>query len=811
MAFKWGNLFNELFGPEFMKKATESGKTIQKAGSDLSGLAKRLAEINKEAKETAGNLSKFDSQLKKLKAAGKESTKEYQDIAAEREAALNKSKRIEKSHNLLQFAAEKEKNKIIDGMSKKTANKFKTQTKSITSVIDDFTNKEMELRKQLVEGKIGVDDFAKGLHETQFKKVGGLISNLFEKDFGGAIESAGNFLGNMGGELIGGPLGEVLGKALTAAYHQVFDLNKSLVELQRATGGLVTANKLGYDAFGNSTKGLKSLQTAAIEANVNVQQFGDALKGLFGSGPGGAGLGGQIIGLKDNLDKSADALQQYGIQAAQIAKQFGAEIGPAVAGLMKNFGKGIKDSTALVGKAVDKAIGLGLNVQAMVGNLEEVVGLAGDLYFKTTQEMERMATLATKLGTSVNAIAHGIIQMKGINQLFEEQQKMAALGLSNTAKNLSKIYALRQTGKQEEAARTELIGLAKDMGQYMDMQGNLTQQGIAMAQAAGANQEQIQNLQRMSRMAQDAGVSLEKMIDPTKAATEEEKKRIEAVKRSNMTLEEQFNQTFGMLKQAFLDPLAAIIGPIVKAFMDLMGVVVGMITPVLNILGGALQALWSPIQALIDEFMGFIHDVFDPLKVAFNKISDALKPVFEAFKKVGSFFAKFIMAPVRLVGKILGKLFGWLGDLIGWISDKIGPVFNWIGNIFSDAGKIIDDAISAIAAPFKWLATVPPLSWFGLGDVSPVSEMTPSDWAKVLNVPEGGVVNPAGVLNGITPNHVAENQQTAYSKGTDQQKLNEEGMQKAFTNAMKDSNKSQPNVIVKVDPIFNNKQTVKNS
>src|ERR1039458_4053394 len=163
------------------------------------------------------------------------------------------------------------------------------------------------------------------------------------------------------------------------------------------------------------------------------------------------------------LGKSQKDLQNFGIEAAKLKKYFGADIGPAVQGMVKNWGSSVGDATKIMVDSASKAQQLGLSVSEFAKHFAEVTGLIGEVYFKTTDEMTKMAMIATQLGVSVSTLSKGVLQMNGITSLFTAQQKAAALGLHDTAKAAAKIFALRQTGQGAQAAQLELASMASDI------------------------------------------------------------------------------------------------------------------------------------------------------------------------------------------------------------------------------------------------------------------------------------------------------------------------------------------------------------
>ena len=613
MALKFGQLFDDMFSQGFKKIADNFNKKfsnldteeIKNAADYLKTTSSAMAELNKEAEETAKSIITLQKELKTTDKGT------YQYIAKQKKLndLLKKSLDLDKK-------AEKSKKESMDAdkdykdLKDKTFKTDKSNWDKWASTFSDASSKfEKDLDSLVTQFKKGEVDsvkFEDELKHLEFKKFGEQASDLLNTNVKSIFSKGG---GALKGQLAGwsktilsklGPMGTLIGTVLiagvTEAIEQVLHLNNALIALQRETGGMVNAAKLGFDEFGNGTKQIQSLTTTLASANISLEQFSGSMKDLFS----GALKAGQIAGLTDNLAKSAKELKNYGVEAARIEKLYGAKIGPAVSGLLSNFGMGIKDATKFVKQGVDTARSLGLNVAAFTENLKEATDLAGELYFKTTEELTKLAGLATQLGVSVNSIAKGVTNMNGVLGLFEQQQKVASLGMQTLGHNLSKIYALRQTGKQGEAAQVELQSIAKDLMRngLTNKEGGVTQQGIATLQATGANKEQIEALQRMSRNATKAGIALDKAFDP-KSLTEEQKRRLASVEKENMTVEEMFSSTFGKLKGAVIDPIAKIVGPALKGFADIISMAVDLIVPLINMIGDLITTIIHPFQYLI--------------------------------------------------------------------------------------------------------------------------------------------------------------------------------------------------------------------
>lgn len=710
MSLKFGKIFQDMIGVEWGKLTDKVNSQI--AGVDISNLKsanKELNNLNKEAKELsseADHLAKsirdVEEEMAKGTLTGARLAEAEHDLKILRdEADKLEKKRLANEKKALDFHKKREKD--VQDLVKDNSNAWDKWSGHFTDAQDQFEKQTKSLIEQFDKGTIDTNELVDAMEELKFNRLFSQIkqlSSMDDNEFGRkAVDAFGDTIADGLGKL--GPIGQIVGSSISAVVTRLNEMNKALIDLQRSTGGLATAAKLGFDQFGNAKRGAQSLTTQLAAANVNMEEFSASMKSLF-SGSLGAG---QVAGLKDDLSKSGEALKEYGIEAARMAKMYGADIGPAVSNMMSNFGMGIKDSTKLVKEGADTARSLGLSVKAFTNNLQQATELAGQFYFKTAEQMTKLAGLATQLGTSVNAIAGGVVQMNGITGLFEQQQKVASLGLQTLGKNLSKVYALRQTGKGAEAAQLELSSLAKDLKRngLTDKTGQVTQQGISTLQAGGASQEQIQAIQKMARNAEKAGVALDKAFDPA-SLSKEEKKRLAAVERQGMTVEEQLSTTFGKLKGAILDPIAKVIGPLLALFGQIVSAIGDVVVPILNILGDALATLFSPIRYIQEEIGAIIDDVFTPLKAALSNIAGIWGGFFDVIKSVAKFVIKFLMIPFRIIGKVIGGIIDIFATVFGVIKDALAPAFEWLADLFDGGSEMLDGLFSTIGEVFGWLA-----------------------------------------------------------------------------------------------------------
>jgi phage-related protein len=689
-----------------MQKGSVKGGDGGAAPEETLGLSEKDIQL---LKDTAQGIDDLNEELTKL-------NKQIKEAKAEDKFKLEE-KRLQIQQELTEDTSKlNDLNKTTDQFMQKQIVNEQNKTKLAGKGFGDLSNVSGEYNdkiKQLFEtqkaGGIGMGDFSSKLKGLKFesKALQGFSSMM------GSSSTMFSNIGGMAAKGIGGGLMKVLPPQFQiiarvivaivgAAFEQINKLNKIMIDTLRQTGGVVNSAMMGFDNMGNSLEGYASLETQAIKANISAEQFGTAINKLFDKVPG------QVAGLKDNLKTSGEAMQQYGMEAAKLQKFYGADMSGAVGNLMMNFGMGMKDSTKLAKDTADSARAAGLSVKETMKNLEAATALAGKFYMATTEQLTKLTFMATKLGVSVDSLAAGTLKMNGLVGLFQQQQKMAALEMTHLASAAAKIYALRAQGKGGEAAQVEMAAMAKDMqskGMIDKKSGQVSQQGIATMQAAGATQETINAISRMGRVAKETGISLEKMTDPAKL-TKSEKAKLDLAERNNRTLEEQLKMTFGGLKQALIDPIAKMIGSILKPILGIVEVIIGVISAVLEVVFQALDPIISIIGSIFEEVGAIFQDVFGPMKEMFNNIVGAIQPIINMLKNVFGAIISVVAVPFRIIGKILGSVFSVIGRIIKVIGEKLKPIFDFIGNIFKGIKDFIGGLLDWIDSVLGWIVDI---------------------------------------------------------------------------------------------------------
>jgi phage-related protein len=684
---KMGKKFEETFSKSTTDKASfmATADALKTASEAAKAYKAQILAMNEALKmSTAGSKEELD-----IKEKINETNKELLEIQAHEKTALE--------------ALNVEREELIESEMKitKTGKKYK---ESLDDINNQYEKDIKKLTKDLADGKKSLEDYDKEVGNLQGTLKKKQILAEFQgmsKDLTSATNGAADAITD-GIEMVAPelePIMAIINQTIVAAFDQINELNKSLIDLQRSTGGMITAARLGYDATGNSAKGMMSLKTATLAANVSVEEYDKALKSLAGGGFG------QTIGTVQDLTKSSDELQKYGIEASRAMKMYNADLGPAARNLFQNFGKGIGESTQILKESADKAKSLGLNVATMIKNFTDVTDLVGEVYFKTNDEMQKLALVATQLGVSVGTMAHGLTKMNGIIDLFSAQQKSAALGLNMYAKNLAKVYALQKSGQSGSAAKLEFSSLAKDLASQglIGKGGQVSQHGIATLEGAGVSKDAIAGVQKLAMQAERTGIDIGQLGDTSKL-TKMQQLKIAHDEAANIGLEEQFNQITGLVKQSFVDPLAKMFGPALQDLLGRLKLLAEMFNVLVSTIMDLLDAALAPATEIFHQLREIIMDILSPLKNLWVAEKAALTPMINAFRQVGVFVAKFIMMPFRIVGRIIGGVIDVFTKIITVISNKVTPIFDWFADLFKGRGDMLGDVLDGITVAFGYVA-----------------------------------------------------------------------------------------------------------
>lgn len=496
----------------------------------------------------------------------------------------------------------------MEGLRRETQNVF----------VESIRNGSIEIGQGLQNAGRNLAASIPNMLSSGLASIGGMARNVGMPMVEGFFSTASGVMGK-----IAGPLGMAIEAVFDKTLSRMMDQNSAIIQLQRSTGGLITTASLGVDEFGNFTNGmkgsLKSLAEFKTGTGLTMEGFMASLNELASSG--GAA---KTIGSGGGINQSE--LVDFGAMSNKMKQQYDTNIAPIVAALRSDLGVSIGESTNMLVDGIREAKTEGLSPNEFAKNMESVIKLSRKLTFKDgVKGMMEMAKVATRLGTTVDSFSTKIVDMKGVTDLFENQQNIAALGLSNLSKDLGQIYAMEKQGMQTEARTTEMSALIKDLKNQggLTKEGNLNAIGQEIAASLNIGDDKINDLQKLARQSSSTGVDIDKILGK-KSMSKEEEKKVQEYEKKNTTFGEKMSKAWDQIQAGLIDPLARVITPIV-------------------------------------QFVGDFVEIATPL---INVITD------------------FIVYPIELIGDVLGTLGGWLHDLgdgIEWVLDKIGYLnpMNW--------------------------------------------------------------------------------------------------------------------------------------
>lgn len=817
MAFDFGGLFDSVF-KSFDDKTPES--KISKNKSSINNVNEEMDSLAKMLNETESQLDKLDKQIKKnnnneVKRQELEKIKEKileRDIETGSKMDQLKNQRMELDKQSLDL--EDQLNRARENNEKGFAKVLGEKINSIFSGKDKDSTNSNPLGSSLPgEGGGG------------FKDIIGDLTGSLGDGLGAFGSKIGDFAKDWGKKLLG-PWGVLIGAVIvgiTKAYQQVMELNKQMTELTRGTGGAFDGGG-GFDMLGNASGAGGSLKTQAMMSNVDS---GDVIKQVTQLSKSVTRFGANTPA----INATKKAMMEFGVESAKIAKIYGAEIGPAVGNLVKDMGLSVKDATKNLVDGVAKAKAAGLDAGQFADNMKEATDLMGELTFKDgAAGMQKMALYATKMGMSVNEMVGGMTKMKGLNDLFAKQQEAASLGMHNQAQAMSKIYALQKQGLQAEAAAAEQTAIIADLKAQgmVDDKGIVNQAGLSTLEAMGKSGGDIKSIQRNAAASSQLGLSPEDMLkDISKLSPENARKR-QGYERNNRTIEEQGDMILGSFTQTFIDPLAKLIGPIIKSFMNFAEILTDIILKPIQMAFDMLQPAITIVTTAFDEVFKALEDIFVPIQDSFNKLRTRFQGLINIISTVAKVVTQFLLLPFRIIGKVIGgviDIFSAVGDAV-W--DSISPIVDVFSSMFDSMGDgnvfqsfidgvgstmtfiadVVGGAFKFLLKPVKLLAEGIAFIIKGFMSLTEMFDNFVTWISGVLGLGEEGVKNDNSSfdssvdnLNEVVPQKPKENLNTTQLLSTSREQIqNEQGIQGALNSAYgnnKPSSKPTVNVTVK--------------
>ncbi len=503
------------------------------------------------------------------------------------------------------------------------------------------------------------------------------------------------------------------------ALDQIIALNDELIKFNRRMSQSITATSIGFSNMGNGGFGMQnigSVNAITSQNGVGVSEFLDSFQAF---------QKGNIIGLSDKLQESAGALQDYGLTAAKLTKQFSVDattLGTLTSSLLYNYGMKIEDINKILKDGTDIAAANGVAVSAFFKNLSEASNLSGQIYIsKGTAGLEKMAFLATKLNVSISDMAGFASKYQDYNSLYQRQNLASALGMWQVGKNTARIWADIRVGKVGEAFQEYITSAAKDLkrNNYIDDKGQVDFRGIQSLNAIGATQEEIKAIQNLTRAQKETGATFEELTGQVQANLMTQI-AMENFQRKNLTIAERFGQLWDKVKALVIDPIASILGPILDvsltALSDALDILLFFLKPVV----WGFQAIGTVLQYVADAFGwvgSVVRKVFDMFSTNFPGLTSVIKGLTGA---VGLAVAAMITYTAATRAAALAQGFssgtgalGKIGNLIMGTASN-APLLNAgtrIGGLFGQGGVLT--GLGARATGFLGLGQGGALSGLG--------------------------------------------------------------------------------------------------
>ena len=648
---------------------------------------------------TVGSLAKTSSQLKLIQ---KQIDEYNHALIAAKEKVKNAQPGVDKKVAIQQ--AEVAGKKLYEAELK-----YEKLDASITKLLNNM-GKKFNLTGEQIDGIAQhINDNSEDLEQTSARseKAFNTISKVARNGFEGLLESAGNYFIELG----------VIGEVIAAALTQMEGLNKKMVDFNRNMSLGFSNKMLGMDLYGNSKNG--SLTTIAGTKGVSEDEFLNAIAGF---------KKGNSLGNTNDFSKSQNDMQKFGIEAAQLSKFYGVEMGTIntiTSNLVYNFGAKIKDLNEVFEHGKEVATAAGISVKGYFENLKEASDQVGKNYIAGgVQGMEKLAIYAAKTGQSVNGIMQTADQFKNYTSQWQLQNTAAAHAMNETANNISKIWALNYTGKQAEADQLYKGSLAKDIvnNGFIDGKGNIDNNGTRNLQRMNVSPEDIATVQRYIKMQKELGITVEQYLNSQNESVEIQKK-VNKFDNENLTNGEKLSMLWKKIKGSILDPIAGVLSPIVDGLINVISVATSIIAPILS------AVMW-PIKQF-GQLLGWIGDMLSDfyyaVKPALDTVGGAMTSIKEWLNS-NNMLAEVMKWTAKAIGAVIGGMMTW------WAIQKMS---GGISNLFGGAKNLINGArgISGIGE-----AGIPLANAGGGGIMSSIGNAVKNGWGTL----RGGI----GSLNG---------------------------------------------------------------
>ena len=513
----------------------------------------------------------------------------------------------------------------------------------------------------------------------------------------------------------------IVGELMHMAFHQIEALNKDLVAFNRSISlGSFNNSMFGIDLNGNSQNGMASLTSISMQNAISEKEFLSSFQAFSR---------GKAMGTSEkDFMSQQDDMNKFGIQAAQLSKFYGVEMGTIntiTSNLVYNFGTKVKDLNGILESGKEAAAAAGVSVKEYFNNLREATDMIGKYYIKDGIEgMKDLALYATQTNQTVGQVLASSDRFKNFTSQFELQNTAAALGFANASANMVRAWGYSIQGDKAESQKLFLSSIAKDLtnnGGAVD--GKFTPQGMMNMQSFNMNEEEIKSVQRLLNMQHELGISIDDLTNRNKLEAEQ-KAKIYEFEHRNLTIGERMSELWGKIRTIIIDPLASLFTPVINGLLAIG-----------NMFADFLYTL-SPIIWPLQMFGRGLSFLVKGLEYAAGIMEPLISKVNQGFKYMDEHLGKFGKGIIALLGILeIGIIAKPLMSLATGVLTRITSLFGGVSKLFvsptqsltAAGGGLRGAASELVVAARELMASVgieksyPSSKWIpGLGGPAPI-------------------------------------------------------------------------------------------
>lgn len=495
------------------------------------------------------------------------------------------------------------------------------------------------------------------------------------------LTSAGNNMGETLGAGIGSKLGTVLKKLAPVAI--VGAVGKELLdigtEFDKMTDTIIVgtgASGEALESLANSAKSIATtVPTSFAEAGDIVQNLNTRL-GLTGDALEQVGSraieAGNLLGESVDLDKLTGTMNQFGVSADEMAGKMDYlfNVGQAT-------GIGFNDLTGAMEKnaPVLKQLGFGFEQSANMAGLLDKAGLDAS---STMGKLSKVLKESVDAGVPAQEAYAGIITQ--IQEYLAVGDEVAALDLAN------EVFGVKGSAQFLDAVKSGTLSLDA-------MKDAALGAGDGIMGTMEKTEDWPQKFERLKNRAKEALEPLGgKLMDGINTAFD----KLEGFLDENSAAFESLG--------SIVSVLADILGGVLSGALELVGGLFTALTPVIDLVAGAVKILGDGFKWLGDNIITPIMSAMDA------SIGSWAKDTMSMFQQIGSTISSWGDG----VKSVFDSVTGWIRDRFDDAVNFLADIPNKIIGFFSGLGSMITNAIGSIHFPLPHISfeniSVGPLS-----------------------------------------------------------------------------------------------------